>query len=183
MKRLLLSCFFLSFFASCEYYDWAPGQNSPAAAPAVYAGDDMVLTSNISSPVTLNTSVSDPDTSNSSLTMSWSGGISDPAPVAFDTSAAQHTALFSRNGTYQLTLSVDDGTTVVQDSVVIVVSGLSEFRIAGTVTDNLALSQGVQVDLQYSDGTLIETLNTDASGTYSFNALIGSVDNYEVIVN
>ena len=51
------------------------------------------------------------------------------------------------------------------------------------MTDNLALSQGVQVDLQYSDGTLIETLNTDASGTYSFNALIGSVDNYEVIVN
>ncbi len=185
MKRLLMLSILMFILSACSQYPYSASDDVVGSgAPVVHAGSDVTLTDadNLDQPYQLSPTVTDPNTSNTDLQMSWSGSASNPAPVSTLISGGVHTALFPRNGTYQLTLSVSDGQSTVQDTVIITVNASNYFNIAGNVSDNLNAVSGSDVELQFADGTFIENDLTDGSGSYNFDNLIGSVANFEVIV-
>jgi len=102
--------------------DPPPGSQNPPpsnAAPQVDAGADQTITLPTSS-VELQGSATDSDLpTGSSLTYAWTG----PEGVTFaDASAAATTATFAAAGSYELTLTADDGAAQGSDTVTIVVN-------------------------------------------------------------
>ncbi len=185
LSRLVLCCF-LATSASCSQYDWSPDDllYASPSAPIINFGADLVLTDadNLDLAYILPVTISDPNTPMSALTVTWSGSASDPAPVSIVYQSGNYTALFPRNGVYQLSVSVDDGTSVSQDSLIITVNAARQFSIDGDVHDNLSAVQGAAVVLRFADGTLIESQTSSASGQFTFANLIGGLVNYEVVV-
>jgi hypothetical protein len=93
---------------------------SPNAAPIVNAGPD--LTGRVSSPVTLQGSVTDDGLPSGQLTITWSKG-SGPGKVTFaKAGAASTTATFAVAGKYVLRLRGYDGALATIDTVTVVVS-------------------------------------------------------------
>ena len=180
---LLFSVFFC---ASCSQYDWSPDElfTGQGTAPVVAFAADLTLgdSDNVDQPYVLPVNISDPDTAFGQLNVQWSGSVSDPAPVSIVQQGQQFVALFPRNGTYQLTVQVSDGRDRSQDSIIVIVNVSQEFSVKGSVQDNAAANQGINAELRFANGFLIETSGTDGSGVFQFNNLIGALSNYEVIV-
>jgi CubicO group peptidase (beta-lactamase class C family) len=94
--------------------------NPPPAnsAPTVTAGDDQTITLPTNS-VELSGTATDPD--NDTLTYAWSANPADG--VSFDDAAAAATrATFANEGSYTLTLTVNDGTVSATDTLSVIVN-------------------------------------------------------------
>jgi CubicO group peptidase (beta-lactamase class C family) len=86
-------------------------------APTANAGADQTV--ELPSPATLSGSGTDAETAAGSLTFAWTG----PSGVTFaSASSAATTATFAAAGSYELTLTVGDGTTTTADTVLITVN-------------------------------------------------------------
>lgn len=184
MKKVLICCL-LCFSASCSQYDWSPSELAGAdTAPVVSAGADLSLSDadNLDQAYTVPVNLSDPDTPLGNVTVTWSQNASNPGPVSITANAGDYEMFFPYNGVYQLTVTADDGEQTSQDSLVITVSASNVFAIDGSVTDNLSAVVNAPVTLRFSDGTIIKNDQSNASGQFTFNGLIGSVTNYEVLV-
>ena len=140
----------------------------PNQPPAVNAGPDQAVT--LPAAATLNGTVTDDGLPNppGEVTTTW-GVVSGPGTVTFaDPNAVDTTASFSAAGTYELSLTADDGGLVASDTVIVTVTA------APTPTPNISL-----LPLDTDFGALVLGQSADKiiqiSNTGNGNLTIGQI--------
>ncbi|HSF16394.1 MAG TPA: Calx-beta domain-containing protein [Vicinamibacteria bacterium] len=148
-----------------ERNPWPPGAVPYNQGPCVDAGPDLLVA--VDDGVLLNGMATDDGVPTGDLFVNWTQ-LSGPGTVFFDdASSPTPTAFFDAEGTYQLSLTADDGELVAQDTVLVNVEIDPNFKPMVTITapaNGSTFGVGTQVTFSgsasdFEDGDLSASLS------------------------
>jgi len=114
------------------------------------------------------------------MTVTWTR-VSGPIGVMFTSAGnGDATVTFAANGSYQLRMSVSNGTISSTVHVTVDVADPAPFTLSTEVLDSGSAAVGVPVQLHWSPIGIIASEVTDNSGRIAFSGLIGRKDRFQM---